>query len=268
MSKRATNKDVAKVAGVSTATVSYVINGKSEEMNISEATTKKVLQAINLLGYSPNPFATSLKTNPARIINVRSSQSLGCLWDIEIMCLVRELGKVSQSDYSITFSPDTHPEKLSYEACICIGMPETEFRALAGENFVPLVLVDAILNDPLFYQVTADYGKLKKAADLHFGGERYAYITLEPSCGHVKKQIQDTFDSVTFVSDFQDLSRLPTPSQNVIISQASLNRLSSYLGKHNVYYYPSQDKAAVILDCVVSAIKRTPVPDEAHFIKV
>lgn len=49
-----TIKDIAKVAGVSTATVSKVINNSYE---ISEATSEKVKKIIKELGYSPNSRA-------------------------------------------------------------------------------------------------------------------------------------------------------------------------------------------------------------------
>jgi DNA-binding LacI/PurR family transcriptional regulator len=47
MKTKITIKDIAREAGVSIATVSYVLNNKTEE-RISEETRKKVLQIINL----------------------------------------------------------------------------------------------------------------------------------------------------------------------------------------------------------------------------
>ena len=60
-------KDVAREAGVSIATVSRVIN-KVDVVN--EETKKKVLEAIDLLGYSPNIVAQSLKTNRSKSIGI------------------------------------------------------------------------------------------------------------------------------------------------------------------------------------------------------
>lgn len=54
-----TMKDVARKAGVSVATVSYVINGTK---SISPATCEKVRQAIKELNYSPDQTAKSFKT--------------------------------------------------------------------------------------------------------------------------------------------------------------------------------------------------------------
>lgn len=60
-------KDVAKLAGVSIATVSRVIN-KVDVVN--EETKKKVNDAIKQLGYSPNIVAQSLKTQRSRSIGI------------------------------------------------------------------------------------------------------------------------------------------------------------------------------------------------------
>lgn len=53
-------------AGVSVATVSYVINNRTD-MRISDATRKKVLQVINLLDYTPNQSAKALATSRNRM---------------------------------------------------------------------------------------------------------------------------------------------------------------------------------------------------------
>ncbi len=60
-------KDVAKEAGVSIATVSRVIN-KVDVVN--EETKKKVQEAIDKLGYSPNIVAQSLKTQRSKSIGI------------------------------------------------------------------------------------------------------------------------------------------------------------------------------------------------------
>lgn len=50
--------DVARAAGVSQATASYVLNGK--DVPVSEATRQKVLAAARKLGYRPNRLAQNL----------------------------------------------------------------------------------------------------------------------------------------------------------------------------------------------------------------
>jgi LacI family transcriptional regulator len=59
MSERATMADVAREAGVSSMTVSRVINDKGE---VSEVTRERVLGVIERLGYRPSGIARSLAT--------------------------------------------------------------------------------------------------------------------------------------------------------------------------------------------------------------
>lgn len=61
-------KTIAKQAGVSTATVSNVINGNHHK--VSRATIEKVQKIIHELGYEPNATARSLASKRSRIIGV------------------------------------------------------------------------------------------------------------------------------------------------------------------------------------------------------
>jgi DNA-binding LacI/PurR family transcriptional regulator len=61
-----TIKDVAKEAGVSIATVSYVLNNK--DTSVSKQTRRNVLEAIERIGYTPNITARSLKASQTRLI--------------------------------------------------------------------------------------------------------------------------------------------------------------------------------------------------------
>jgi LacI family transcriptional regulator len=69
--KRPTQQDVAKLAGVSRATVSYVLNGQSNgRVLISEETHKKVIEAIEELGYVPDASAQALRTGNTKNIGL------------------------------------------------------------------------------------------------------------------------------------------------------------------------------------------------------
>lgn len=69
--KRPTQTDVARLAGVSTATVSYVLNGlATERVPISEETRKRVLAAIEELGYEPDARAQALRSGQTKTIGL------------------------------------------------------------------------------------------------------------------------------------------------------------------------------------------------------
>lgn len=61
-------KDIAQRAGVSTATVSNVINGNHHK--VSQATVEKVRRIIEEMGYQPSATARSLASKESRIIGV------------------------------------------------------------------------------------------------------------------------------------------------------------------------------------------------------
>ena len=66
-SRPPTSQDVARLAQVSRATVSYVLNNV-EDAGISEATRQKVLQAAAELGYIPHKIASSLRSGRSDLV--------------------------------------------------------------------------------------------------------------------------------------------------------------------------------------------------------
>lgn len=66
--QRATRFDVARPAGVSTAVVSYVLNGSPKK--ISPETAQRVFDAAQRLDYHPNSVARALKTGTTHTLGV------------------------------------------------------------------------------------------------------------------------------------------------------------------------------------------------------
>jgi DNA-binding LacI/PurR family transcriptional regulator len=61
-----TRADVAAAAGVSRATVSYVLNGV--DARVSEETRKRVLEAARTLGYTPHAMASALRAGRTSVV--------------------------------------------------------------------------------------------------------------------------------------------------------------------------------------------------------
>lgn len=65
---KVTIKDIARLAEVSTATVSKVVNGKDQK--ISSATRERVMRIIEEVGYVPNRIASSMVTKRTKTIGL------------------------------------------------------------------------------------------------------------------------------------------------------------------------------------------------------
>ena len=103
----ATRYDVAKLAGVSPTTVSYVINNGPRP--VSESTRKKVLWAIEQLEYRPNVIARSLKTKKTNTIGIVVSDILN-FTHASIEKSIEDL--LLQQNYSLTIcNSDESPER-------------------------------------------------------------------------------------------------------------------------------------------------------------
>jgi DNA-binding LacI/PurR family transcriptional regulator len=71
MHKSPTLKDVAKLAGVSVAAVSAVLNSRTgSNIGVSEATKQRIVDAVQKLGYVANPAARSLAGQRNQIISI------------------------------------------------------------------------------------------------------------------------------------------------------------------------------------------------------
>ena len=71
MPKRPTQTDVAELAGVSRATVSYVLSNRtSGRISITQETRERVLKAAQELGYEPSALARSLRSGLSHTIGL------------------------------------------------------------------------------------------------------------------------------------------------------------------------------------------------------
>lgn len=94
--KRATSHDVARLAGVSRTTVSFVLNDVPH-VQISEETRRRVLEAAEHLGYRPDAAARSLATKQTRTIALVLYQSADrIVGDAFLSNVVRGLTEVAQ----------------------------------------------------------------------------------------------------------------------------------------------------------------------------
>lgn len=88
--RRPTLRMVAELAGVSTATVSYVFSGRSGGgSGVAEATAKRVLEAAEQLNYRPNRAARTIRTGRSDTVQL-SLHMLSDPWSLAVAAAVND----------------------------------------------------------------------------------------------------------------------------------------------------------------------------------
>ena len=127
---RPTSKDVARVAGVSQSTVSYVLSGSRP---ISSSTRKKVLDAIEDLGFQPNARGRALVTRKTGVIGLLVPNRAG----VDPSGRFPFIDQVSQTALS-----------HGYDLLLVTGdQAEGEVSRLIGESRCDGLIVMEVLND-------------------------------------------------------------------------------------------------------------------------
>ncbi|MDF2870458.1 MAG: putative transcriptional regulator, LacI family [Anaerocolumna sp.] len=265
MDKKITIKDIARQAGVSVATVSYVINNRTDQ-RISEETWKKVLQIINLMDYKPNSSAKSLSTSKTNCIALYMMSETSLLKRSEQLLLTEVLSEVlTVYGYHLILQDNKDITKLNYvDAILCFDATYDFFHSIGDKNFIPVIAVDCLIDIPWFFQVCNDYNKLKENADKHFGISNYIYVCLTPNNELLKSLIEKTFSEVNFVQDLKDFSEVS--GKNYVYNQKALNHLLE--GKENVCYISTdlRTKLMKVYSCIELAINRVPSSEHMQFI--
>ncbi|MGP3533557.1 LacI family DNA-binding transcriptional regulator [Microbacterium sp. RD1] len=102
--------DVAKAAGVSSATVSLVLN--KADSRISEETRARVERVAAEIGYVPNPIARSLRTRSTRTIGLVSDRIATTPFAGQMLAGAQEVAR-EHSHLVILVDTDGHPEMES-----------------------------------------------------------------------------------------------------------------------------------------------------------
>ena len=258
MNKKATVRDVAREAGVSTATVSYIMNDRQDQ-KISPETRKKVLQIANLLNYRPSHAAKSLATGRNNIIGIAYHLNpLTLSRNMEITQFANLLiERLNRMNYDVLFvCPMNDGQNMlinrNIDAIIAIDLEHEQFRSLADTYLVPVISVDMLINDNLFYQIYTDYPSLIRDAAVDFSKNFYLLLDCFAN-KEFSSFITKDFSADRVISFSQNIKEQLTPlkNENVVIIGSYLALMAlPYLNSTKVRVIASQEQDTALLSNV------------------
>lgn len=161
--------DIARRTGVSSSTVSFVLNDRHEEARISETTRQKVLMAAEEMGYRANHGARAMRTGNTRMIGILGGD---LAWEQVGAMVAGALEEIESHDYTLKLLPTPlggtadavagavrRSSELRLQGAICMHMSGPAialFEAEAKRYKYPLLLLDTRAPDSVLPSVVSD----------------------------------------------------------------------------------------------------------------
>ena len=193
LKKKYSLTDLAKELGVSTTTVSFVLNDRAKEMKISEETQKRVFDLAKQWNYRPNALARSLRMGKTRLIGL----IIPNIADLFYAKIAHQLERhAAENDYRLIFG--STDENLKLESDLLDTMrnqsvdgiimaptdPEAEHVTQLIEEGFPLVLIDRALDSQATNSIVVENEKGFQQLTQHLitkGCKRIALLTFPTS---------------------------------------------------------------------------------------
>jgi len=160
--QKITSYDVAKLAGVSQATVSRAFDPNG---NVAEATRTKVLATAKQLGYEPSAIARSLTTDRSDIIGLVMGDISRSMFYPKVLNLVSQKLQALNKQVLFFNSHNTRPvdeilpRVISYHVDALVVASTTPGRQIVDQFIgkgVPMLLINRILEDSGAYSICSD----------------------------------------------------------------------------------------------------------------
>lgn len=207
--KKLTIRDIAAACNVSTATVSYVLNGR-EEQRISKETRNRILHYVHMIGYESSALARSLATGASNVVGLYMPEASRD-GDRAMACMQLAAAlSVELEAYGMTLRLMTdaclRQQVQAVGAIVAVDVDSETFYRIGDNCFFPLLCVDGCMWDLLlFYQVYDDFPAIAALAAERLGVEK-PFIVLRPNRNAaLNTVVSQTFSKVCFVQNDEQL---------------------------------------------------------------
>ncbi|WP_211224430.1 LacI family DNA-binding transcriptional regulator [Paenibacillus assamensis] len=233
-----TIKDIAKEANVSTATVSYILNNVPKQ-TITDETRCRVLAAAERLNYVPNLAARSLVKRKTGLIGILINRAADEPWwrQLRYADMVNRLEQLlTERGYHVVLSSiDAEQPKVGIiaerklDGVFLFDVKDEHFYSIS-HHFpagVPLIVIDSLVEDTLFYKVIHDVkGVLESAQSWNADHDCYYIIESyynEPYVRAIKDLIGVAEDRIHLMEDeggmAEFIHKQPTGSKGIIFNE-------------------------------------------------
>ncbi|SCI03731.1 Degradation activator [uncultured Collinsella sp.] len=211
MGKRVTLKDIATAAGVTTATVSYVLNDTPGQ-KIAPETRERVLKAARELSYVPNSAARTLRARRSQCVGVVAKKNLAVprfsqtirgiqsrLEDIgyNLLLCTNKVKKGGLSDYLIAYL-EGRIDGIIFLGKDNVG-PSAESVEVIERERVPFVAYDCVERASAYSTVDFDYrggARLLAERVLAPAPRRLLYIAPDIDAPQERQRVEGLFDAL------------------------------------------------------------------------
>ena len=130
----------------------------------------------------------------------------------EFVNVLEGLSASLRKNFGLIFCPPPFGNISNADAIIAYNVSKETFYEIGNYNYIPLIAVNCLVEDKLFFQITVDYSKLRRKADGYFKNG-YTFVCLEPADSALKNEILKTFEHVVFIGSGVGLQKRKARNQ-------------------------------------------------------
>lgn len=206
--KKVNLKDIAEYVGVSTALVSYVLNGQAVEKQVSKSTAERIMKAAQKFNYQPNQIAKSLKIQKTHTIGLVVAD-INFRFSTGITKSIEEEAK--KNNYTVIYgSSNENAEKFAKLINVFVNRrvdglilvptegSENEIEVLQRSG-IPFVLVDRHFPGIQCNYISLDNYKAAYDATQYLiskGHSRIAFVNYRTTLFHLRERNKGYFDAL------------------------------------------------------------------------
>jgi LacI family transcriptional regulator len=239
--KKVSISDIARKAGVSVSTVSFVMNDKAVKMRISREVIEKVENVAREMGYRPNQLARGLRTGKTKTIGLIVENISNAFFAAMAKTIEDEAKKY---DYKVVYCSTDNDETKARELISMLSQRQVdgyiitptlnlaeEIRRLQAEN-KPVVLIDRYFpeHEEIPSVLVDNYAGVAEGMEylISRGYQSIGLVTIEADMAHMHDRLQAYYDTLRKHDMPQD-RRLVRQVPYGYVHEAALEEVEDFL---------------------------------------